>query len=52
MNSLVEYVDDGKPLFIFMIPMKTILETLSMLEKALMMILNIFGNVNAATRLA
>ena len=37
---------------IIMIPMKTILETLSMLEKALMMILNIFGNVNAATRLA
>ena len=59
MNFLVEYVDDGKPLFVFIPNPKcnrdfneTILETLSMLEKALKMLLNIFGNVNAASRLA
>ena len=31
---------------------ETILETLSMSEKALKILLNIFGNVNAAARLA
>ena len=30
---------------------ETILETLSMLEKALKILLNIFGNINAAGRL-
>ena len=58
-NSLVEYADDGRPLFVF-IPNpkcnhdsnKTILETLSMSEKALKMLLNIFCNVNAAARFA
>ena len=59
MNSLVEYVDDGKPLFIFIPNPKynydsneNYFRNSSMLEKALMMLLNIFGNVNAATRLA
>ena len=31
---------------------ETVLETLGMLEKALKILLNTFGNVNAATRLA
>ena len=59
MNSLVEYVDDGRPIFVFIKNPKrnrdsneTILETLSMSDKALKMLLNIFGNVNAAARLA
>ena len=59
MDSLVEYVDDGRPLFVFVPNPKcnhdsneTILETLSMSEKAVKMLLNIFGNVNAAARLA
>ena len=59
MNSLVEYVDDGRPLFVFIPNPKcnhdsneTILETLSMLEKVLKMLLNIFDNVNAAARFA
>ena len=54
----VEYVDDGRPLFVLFqtqnvitIPMK-LLETFSMSEKALKMLLNIFDNVNAAARLA
>ena len=45
-KTLVVYVDGEKPLF------KTILETLSMLEKALKMLLNICDNANAAARLA
>ena len=52
-------MDDGRPLFVFIRNPKcnhdsneTILETLSMSEKALKMLLNIFGNVNAAVRLA
>ena len=55
----MEYVDDGRPLFVFISNPKcnhgsneTILETLSMSEKALKMLLNIFGNVNGAARLA
>ena len=58
MNSLVEYVDDGRPLFIFIPNPKcnhdsneTILKTLSMSGKALKVLLKIFGNVNAAARL-
>ena len=59
MNSLVEYVDEGDPpLFVFIPNLKsnhdsneTILETLNMSEKALKILLNIFGNVNAAARL-
>ena len=54
----MEYVDDARPLLIFISNPKcnhdsneTILETLSMSEKALKMLLNIFGNVNAAARL-
>ena len=59
MSSLVEYVDGGKLLFVFIPNPKcshesneTILETLSMSEKASKMLLNIFGNVNATARLA
>ena len=59
MNSLMEYVDDGRPLFVFIPNPKcnhdsneTILETRSMSGKALKMQLNIFGNVNTAARLA
>ena len=59
MDSLVEYVDDGRPIFVFIPnpkckhdPNETIFETLSMSEKAVKMLLNIFGNVNAAARLA
>ena len=58
MNSLVGYVDDGRPIFAFIPNPKcnqdsneTILKTLSMSEKALKMLSNIFGNVNAAARL-
>ena len=58
-NSLVEYADDGWSIFVFIKNPKrnhdsneTILETLSMSEKALKMLLNILGNVNAAARLA
>ena len=58
MNSLVGYVDDGRPIFVFIPNPKcnldsseTILKTLSMSEKALKMLSNIFGNVNAAARL-
>ena len=58
MNSLVEYVDNGRPLFVFIPNPKcnhdsneTILDTLSMSGKALKMLLNFFGNVNAAGRL-
>ena len=57
-NSVIVYVDGEKPLFAFIPNPKcnqdfygTILETLSMSEKALKMLLNIFGNVNAAGRL-
>ena len=56
-NSLVEYVDNEIPIFVFVSSPKcnhdsneTILETISMSEKALKMLLNIFGNVNAAAR--
>ena len=59
MNSLVKYIDDGKPLFVFILNPKcnhnsneTILETLNMSEKALKILSSIFGNVNAASRLA
>ena len=52
------YVDDGRPIFVFIPNPKcnhdsneTILKTLSMSEKALKMLSNIFGNVNAAARL-
>ena len=52
-------MDDGRPIFVFIKNPKrnrdsneTILETLSMSDKALKMLLNIFGNVNAAARLA
>ena len=51
-------MDGEKPLFVFIPNPKcnqdfneTILETLSMSEKALKILLNIFGNVNAAGRL-
>ena len=59
MNSLVEYVDDGRPLFVFIPNLKcnpdsnkTILETLSMSENVLKMLLNVFDNVNAAAKFA
>ena len=52
-------MDDGRPLFAFIPNPKcnqdsydTILETLSMSEKALRLLLNIFDNANAAARLA
>ena len=52
------YVDGERPLLVFILNPKcnqdfneTILETLSMSEKALKILLNIFGNVNAAGRL-
>ena len=51
-------MDGEKPLFVFIPNPKcnqdfneTILETLSMSEKALKILLNIFGNVNVAGRL-
>ena len=57
-NSVVVYVDGERPLFVFIPNPKcnqdfneTILETLSMSEKALKVLLNIFGNVSAAGRL-
>ena len=57
-NSVVVYVDGERPLFFFIPNPKcnqdfneTILETLSMSEKALKILLNIFGNVNATGRL-
>ena len=57
-NSVVVYVDGERPLFVFIPNPKcnqdfneTILETLSMSEKALKILLNIFGNVNGAGRL-
>ena len=53
------YVDDERPHFVFIPNPKcnqdfneTILETLSMSEKALKMLLNISDNVNAAAKLA
>ena len=52
-NSMVEYVDGESLLFIFIPNPKcnrdfneTILETLNMSQKALKILLNIFGNVN------
>ena len=52
-------MDNGRPLFVFVPNPKcnhdsneTILDTLSMSGKALKMLLNFFGNVNAAGRLA
>ena len=58
-NSVVVYVDGEKPLFVFIPNPKcnqdfneTILETLSMSEKTLKVLLNISNNVNAAARLA
>ena len=57
-NSVVVYVDGERPLFVFILNSKcnqdfneTILETLSMSEKALKILLNIFDNVNAVGRL-
>ena len=57
-NSVVVYVDGKRPLFVFIPNPKcnqdfneTILETLSMSEKALKILLNFLGNVNAAGRL-
>ena len=57
-NFMVVFVDGERPLFVFIPSPKcnqdfneTILETLSMSEKALKILLNIFGNVNAAGRL-
>ena len=57
-NSVAVYVDGEKPLFVFIPNPKydqyfneTPLETPSMSEKALKILLNIFGNVNAAGRL-
>ena len=54
-NSLVAYVDGGRPLFVFIPNLKcnqdfneSILETLSMSEKSLKTLLNISGNVNPA----
>ena len=54
---MVVYVDGKRPLFVFIPNPKcnqdfneTILGTLSMSEKALKTLLNIFGNVNAAGR--
>ena len=51
-------MDGERPLFVFKTNPKcnqdfseTILETLSMSEKALKILLNIFGNLNAAGRL-
>ena len=51
---MVEYVDGERLLFIFIPNPKfnrdfneTILETLNMSQKALKILLNIFGNVNA-----
>ena len=59
MNFLIEYVDDGRPLFVFIPTPKcnydsneTILETLSILEKALKKLFNTLVNVNVAARLA
>ena len=58
-NSMVEYADDGRLLFLFIPNPKcnhdsngTILESLCMSEKALKMLLNVFGNVNAPAMLA
>ena len=62
-NSVMVYVGDKRPLFVFFFFLflpnpkcnqnfnQNILETLSMLQKALQLLLNIFGNVNAAGRL-
>ena len=54
---MVAYVDGDRPLFVFIPNPKynqdfndTISETLRMLKKALKILLNIFGNVNAAGR--
>ena len=57
-NSVVVYVDGERPLFVFISNPKcnqnvneTILETLRMLEKALKILLKIFGNIDVARRL-
>ena len=62
-NSVMVYVGDKRPLFVFFFFLflpnpkcnqnfnQNILETLSMSQKALQLLLNIFGNVNAAGRL-
>ena len=57
-NSVVVYVDGERTFFVFIPKPKcnqdfneTILETHKMYEKALKILLNIFGNVNAADRL-
>ena len=56
---MVVYLDGERPLFVFLPNPKcnqdsneTILEALSISEKALKMLLNISDNVNAAARLA
>ena len=58
MNSLVVYVDGGRPLFVLIPKLncnqdfnKTVLETLSMPETSLKMLPNISGNANPAARL-
>ena len=57
-SSLVVYVDGDRPLFVFIsnpkchYDFKIFLEKLSMSEKAIKMLLNTSGNVNAAARLA
>ena len=55
---MVVYVDGERTFFVFITKPKcnqdfneTILETHKMYEKALKILLNIFGNVNAADRL-
>ena len=57
-NSLVVNVNGERPLFVFIPNSKcnqdsneTILKALNMSEKSLKILLNIFGNVNAASRL-
>ena len=56
-NSVVVYVDGERPLSVFISNPKcnqdfneTILQTFSMSEKALKILLNIFGNINVAGR--
>ena len=57
MNSLLVFVDDGRPLLVF-VPNsncnqefnETIIETHSMPGKALKMLLNISGNITAGAR--
>ena len=57
-NSVVVYMDGERSLFVFIRKLnrnlyfdETMLEILSMSEKSLKILLNIFGNANAASRL-